>query len=298
MILIVNAKKLNKRSSVPANLAEKNIIGTVYQGFRFEGEEVTNVPNPSLGKWYKDRDGSIYWGGGLIIEPPTIISNVKGLPINLPLNYRIGIDISHHNDKPDWESINNAGVSFVYIKISEGVGTPDNKAKDHANKAKQLGLRIGYYHFCRPDKRNGGSVISDATAEADEALKMISGLQKPDLPLVLDLEDQQNWDTPLLQNDYLLWVTTFLNRIKEKSGVDCMIYSRKEYLDRKLPANHNLGNYKVWMSYYPSKPDANKVSCPVGWKDWAMWQYTETGVIGNNPKLDINVLKDESLFLT
>jgi chitosanase len=66
MQLIVNVKKLNKRSSVPASLSEKNIIGTVFQGFQFEGEEITTVPNPALGKWYKDRDGSVYWGGGVI----------------------------------------------------------------------------------------------------------------------------------------------------------------------------------------------------------------------------------------
>ena len=67
MQLIVNVKKLNKRSSVPATLAEKNIVGTVFQGFQFEGEEVVSVPNPALGKWYKDRDGSIYWSGGLSV---------------------------------------------------------------------------------------------------------------------------------------------------------------------------------------------------------------------------------------
>jgi GH25 family lysozyme M1 (1,4-beta-N-acetylmuramidase) len=296
MKLIVNVKKLNKRSSVPVSLAEKNIIGTVLQGFRFEGEEISNVPNTALGKWYKDRDGSCYWGGGLTIEPSKININISGLPINLPLNYSLGIDISHHNELPDWVAIKNAGTSFVYIKISEGVGTPDHKAKEHANNAKQTGLRIGYYHFCRPDKKNGDSVVSDATAEADEALKIITNLQNPDLPLVLDLEDQKNWDTPLIKQDYLLWVTTFLNRIKEKSGIDCILYSRKEYLDRKLPKDHNLGNYKMWISYYPSKPDANKVLCPVGWDDWAIWQYTENGLIGNNSKFDINIMKDPALI--
>jgi len=298
MQLIVSVKKLNQRSSVPASLAEKNIIGTVQQGFRFEGEEVTEVKNPALGKWYKDRDNSYYWGGGLVIEQPRVDSNINGLPVNLPLNFKVGIDISHYNQHPDWTAINDAGVSFVYIKISEGVGTPDMKAKEHADNAKQSGLRIGYYHFCRPDKRNGGFVESDATAEADEALKIITGLQKPDLPLVLDLEDQTNWDTPLTKPDYLLWVTTFLNRINEMSGTDCIIYSRKEYLERKLPIDHNLGRYKLWLSYYPSLPDANKITCPAGWVDWAIWQYTEIGVIGDNPKIDINVSKDDSIFLT
>jgi GH25 family lysozyme M1 (1,4-beta-N-acetylmuramidase) len=296
MQLIVNVTKLNKRSYVPVSLSENNIIGSVQQGFRFEGTEIPDLPNPALGKWYKDRDGSCYWGGGLTIMPEKIISNIEGLPVNLPSDYRIGIDISHHNDKPDWEGITEAGVSFVYIKISEGVGTPDHKAKEHADNAAKAGLRIGYYHFCRPDKRNGGTVINDSTAEADEALKIISGLQKPVLPLVLDLEDQANWDTPLDKTEYLLWAGNFIKRIQEKSGYDCMIYSRKEYLQRRLPGNHDLGKNRIWVSYYPARPDANHVLCPDGWDDWDMWQYTENGVIGQNPKMDINILKDSSLF--
>jgi len=296
MKLIVTAKKLNKRSHVPVSLSEKNIIGTVLQGFRFEGEEITTVPNPALGRWYKDRDGSCYWGGGLTIDPVKVITYISGLPVNLPPEYHLGIDISHHNELINWTAIKDSGTSFVYIKISEGVGTPDYKAKEHASNAKQIGLRIGYYHFCRPDKRNGGSVKTDATAEADEAIKIVESLPKPDLPLVLDLEDQTNWDTPLDPPEYLMWVTSFINRIKEKSGIGCMIYSRKEYLDRKLPHDHSLGENKIWVSYYPSIPDTNNVACPVGWDDWAMWQYTEKGAIGNNSRLDINILKDSTLF--
>lgn len=296
MKLIVNVKKLNKRSSVPVSLAEKNIIGTVQEGFRFEGDEITALPNPALGKWYMDRDGYCYWGGGLIIEIPKHIINIAGLPDNLPEDCTAGVDLSHHNANPDWTAISNSGAGFVFIKISEGVGSHDAKAQEHANNAKQNGLKIGYYHFCRPDIKSGGTIINDATAEADDALAVISKLPAPDLPLVLDLEDQKNWDTKLSKPDYLVWVSTFLKRIKEKSGVDSIIYSRKEYLDRKLPANHNLGKYKIWISYYPSRPDANNVACPVGWDDWAIWQYTEKGVIGNSSPIDINISKDSTLF--
>ncbi len=72
MKLIVKAKKLNKRSTVPAYLPDPNgIIGTVLENFQFEGEEVPSVPNPGLGKWYRDRDNSYYWGGALeIAEEP------------------------------------------------------------------------------------------------------------------------------------------------------------------------------------------------------------------------------------
>ncbi len=66
MQLIVTAKRLNKRRIVPAIFPDRdNIIGEVKEGFPFEGEEVAIVPNPELGKWYKDRDGHFYWGGGI-----------------------------------------------------------------------------------------------------------------------------------------------------------------------------------------------------------------------------------------
>ncbi len=70
--LIVKAKKLNKRKTIPAFLPDSaSIIGFVKENFIFEGEEVAIVPNPDIGKWYKDRDNNFYWGGGLnIMEIP------------------------------------------------------------------------------------------------------------------------------------------------------------------------------------------------------------------------------------
>lgn len=66
--VIVNA--LHKRSEVPAQLPDANgIAGIVLEGFNFIGEEVSaaEIPNVTTGKWYKDRDGYFYWGGGLLV---------------------------------------------------------------------------------------------------------------------------------------------------------------------------------------------------------------------------------------
>ncbi len=64
--LIVSAEKLNKRSIIPSQLPDKeHISGVVFKDFQFIGEEVISVPNPNLGKWFKDSDGSFYWAGGL-----------------------------------------------------------------------------------------------------------------------------------------------------------------------------------------------------------------------------------------
>src|SRR3954463_13111480 len=129
--LQVTVNKLNRRSAVPLSLSDNNIIGTVRRGFRFEGTEILNLPNPLLGKWYKDRDGGYYWGGGLIVVDTVsnintserVNPDIPGMPQNLPAVYQLGIDISHHNESVDWTSIKNAGIKFAYIKISEGVGT-------------------------------------------------------------------------------------------------------------------------------------------------------------------------------
>jgi subtilisin family serine protease len=69
MIFEVTAKRLNKRKWIPRTLPEsEGIIAIVNQGNRFEATEASpsEIPNASLGKWYKDLDGYFYWGGGVV----------------------------------------------------------------------------------------------------------------------------------------------------------------------------------------------------------------------------------------
>jgi len=94
--LIVTVNKLNKRKSIPASTSDKTgIAGEVLKGFSFEGVEVTDSPAPAPEKWYKDRDGYFYWGGG-VREIPA--SAEKPLVINIL-------------DKKDW--------GFIDFKIDE-----------------------------------------------------------------------------------------------------------------------------------------------------------------------------------
>jgi chitosanase len=74
--LIVKAPKLNKRNLVPSFLPDhSSIVGVAKKDFIFEGEEVMSVPNPALGKWYKDKDNHFYWGGGLLIFEEDVDEN-------------------------------------------------------------------------------------------------------------------------------------------------------------------------------------------------------------------------------
>lgn len=205
-------------------------------------------------------------------------------------DYIRGIDISHHNTINDWNAIKKNGVQFVYIKISEGVGTPDSMAQTHALVAKQNGLKIGYYHFGRPDKKNGGTIDLDATAEATEVKNLLTNLPVADLPLMLDLEDTSTWDSPLAPADYLQWVEKFLGFFFNPATPSTapLIYSRKNYLDAKLPPSHTLGaRYKLWLSIYTN--DYNKAVPAKGWGKWNIWQFSEKGLLGSNSNLDLNI---------
>jgi subtilisin family serine protease len=69
MKLRVVVDKLNIRNALPASLSDKSsVVGIVNKNFSFEGEEVQNLNNPSLGKWYKDSNNLFYWGNGLVID--------------------------------------------------------------------------------------------------------------------------------------------------------------------------------------------------------------------------------------
>jgi lysozyme len=219
------------------------------------------------------------------------LQNFKDL-VNVPdLNdYLKGIDLSHHNEVADWQSILDEQIDIVYIKSSEGVDAPDNKALKHAQTAKDKGLKIGYYHFGRPDMHSGGTVLSDSEAEADSVSSILSGLPEVDLPLVLDLEDTIKWDSPLNPQDYLNWIESFLKKYNKK----VILYSRKGYLDEKLPNAHNL-NLPVWLSRYTR--DYSQAIAPNGWTEWLGWQFTETGIIGSNPPLDLSIWKKEIVNL-
>lgn len=201
-----------------------------------------------------------------------------------------GVDVSHHNLNLDWGAIREKGVEFAYIKITDGVGTLDRKAQENAHQARHNGLKIGYYHFARPDKKIGGTIEADANAEANEIKGVLRNLPAADLPLMLDLEDESGrWDTPLNPSQYHLWITTFMNHFTIPPNKSPIIYSRKEYLDRKLPAGHSLGSYPLWISRY--NEDFNKAFPALGWSEWAVWQFTEKGALGTNIPLDLNICK-------
>lgn len=221
---------------------------------------------------------------------PTRFEDVKNLPGALPDHFVKGVDVSHHNGNVDWAVLSAAGVEFAFVKVTEGINTPDPMAQTHALGARQAGLKIGYYHFCRPSPQSGrAAIVADAKAEAMDFKLALRNLPKPDLPPVLDLE-ADGAAVPAAPTDFLAWVQTFAGELFDPAGVLLfpILYSRAEYLARRLPSNHNLGSIcKLWLSRYTA--DYRQAQPAGGWTDWSIWQFTEAGGLLPTGPLDLNL---------
>src|SRR5262249_19644402 len=58
-----------------------------------------------------------------------------------------GIDVSYWQGDIDWEKVRDAGVSFTYIKATEGGDRIDPKFLENWEGAKRAGIARGAYHF-------------------------------------------------------------------------------------------------------------------------------------------------------
>lgn len=59
-----------------------------------------------------------------------------------------GIDVSRYQGEIDWHQVANENViSFVYIKATEGSDMTDSRFAENFKGAREVGLRVGAYHF-------------------------------------------------------------------------------------------------------------------------------------------------------
>lgn len=190
-----------------------------------------------------------------------------------------GVDVSHYQQHVDWTKVKKDGVQFAYIKATEGVTGKDDMCKTHGANAHAAGIKIGYYHFASLNEAN---VSADAMAEAkffDSVLKTVTAA---DLPPVLDIETNKSNLSPQAVQ---LWIVTFLNTMVQLGHPRTIIYSYTPFLDQYLPSNHTLGGIPLWLAQYRN---VDYPKMPHGWTSYAIWQYTNAGVVDGIGTCDTN----------
>ncbi len=190
----------------------------------------------------------------------------------------IVIDVSHNQGSVLWDRVAKAGVDSVFIKSTQGVNYVDPLLYHNATAAHAAGLQIGYYHFA---SLNNSDVVTDAKAEATFFISTIKKAVPNTLPLVLDIETN---DAKIPKDKVLLFIKTFFNELSNAGYNDYLIYSYSYFFDASLPANHGLGNIRLWIADY-NPP----LKLPVGWSKGYLWQYSNVGVVdGIHGHVDLN----------
>jgi GH25 family lysozyme M1 (1,4-beta-N-acetylmuramidase) len=255
-----------------------------------------NGSSVSGSKWYRlskvgGSSTSSLYDAGLVYAPTGLVSiQAPGstpaptpTPTPKPTSTRLeGIDISHWQGTIDWTKVRAAGKKFAYIKASEHTSFVDDKYQTNRSRAKSAGLKVGAYHFARP---NVGT--TDAYAEADhfiETADWTSGELRP----VLDLEDTGGLSSSALQT----WVKAFVQRIHDRTGVRAVIYVSPSFWSAKMGNSSwfaKNGYDVLWIAHWTTAGSPSVPAENWGGESWTFWQYTSDGSVpGISGRVDLD----------
>lgn len=189
------------------------------------------------------------------------------------------IDVSKWQGSIDWTVVkkNHPEIEGVFLKATEGVGYIDPQLSANFEKAGMAGFKIGYYHFA---SLNNTDAHNDAISEAKYFYSIVRLFPRT-MPLVLDIESNPS---KLPKEKVLEWIKTFFSELEKLGETNVVLYSYAPFLNENLPANHGLGNIRLWLAAYTATP-----KLPYGWAKYWLWQYSSKGVIkGIKGKVDLN----------
>lgn len=173
-----------------------------------------------------------------------------------------GIDASHHQGPIDWARVAGHGISFAYLKASEGTGFVDPRFTGHRRDAVREGIAVGGYHYFQ--------LCSDGAAQAHHFAEVLGDNGGPDgLPPAVDLELAGSCSSPPQREQLLAEVQEFLDVVAERFGVTPVVYLYPEFEDRFRFAAE-LADYPQWVRRLgrtePRRP-------------WQIWQYDDSGSV-------------------
>lgn len=171
----------------------------------------------------------------------------------------------------NWASVKGAGMSFVFIKATEGKTFTDAHYTVNTNGAKAAGLLRGAYHFARPDSSAG-----DALAEARYFVGVTGTALGGQLPPALDLEDDGGLSVAAL----VTWAKTFLAEVERLTGRVPIIYTGPSFWQTEMGNSTAFTRHPLWIAQYTS----GTPTVPGGWPSYTFWQntasYTVAGITG------------------
>jgi lysozyme len=174
-----------------------------------------------------------------------------------------GIDVSHHQGPIRWGAVARDGISFAYMKASEGGDLRDPRFAENWAAASRAGLRVGAYHyftFCR-----------DAQSQAENFLAALSTSVPADLPPALDLEFRGNCSRRPSPEELRADLLDFVGRVERATGQVPVYYVTPDFLRAYGDALPEDAGVWVRSTFWrPGRLD----------RQWVLWQYSGHARVG------------------
>ena len=191
--------------------------------------------------------------------------------------YTQGVDVSNYQGDINFETLQEQGIQFVFIKATEGNAWIDERFKQNWKAASKCsGLRYGAYHF-----------MSFRTSGEEQAANFINTVPKDKdaLPPVVDIELYDEFAvTPPSRDHFEATLDPILTALEEEYGKKPIIYTTTHIYSNYISRRYDN---PVWIADH-SLPAA----LPDG-EPWLFCQYSYEGVLdgydGEEPCIDLDV---------
>ncbi len=183
-----------------------------------------------------------------------------------------GVDVSHYQGEVDWNTLREQGISFAYIKATEGSSYVDAYFAQNVIGAGQAGVTPGAYHFFSFD--------SPAETQAEWYIETV-GSESILIPAV-DIEyygdkRQNPPEESVVRNS----LQKMLDILETEYGVKPMIYTTYPFYRKYIQGYFD--EYPLWLRNVYFEPG----------EDWTLWQYADRvvldGYAGEERYIDMDV---------
>ncbi len=188
-----------------------------------------------------------------------------------------GIDVSNYQHAPDWATVAAAGIRYAWVLATDGSDFLDKYYPDDVTGARDNGIKVGGYHFARPNRH-------DAITEARWYRANVPS--ELDLPTALDME--RNWLPSIQANTD--WAMQFLDLI----GSDPLVlYTNGDGADKHLDSARLVAEgVELWYA----NPGAVDLSGVGHWDRASAVQYGVGPIPGIDADVDLDRMPEEILL--
>ena len=217
-----------------------------------------------------------------------VLGPLAPAPASAQTSTILGIDASKYQGTVSWGAVAADGIRFAFLKATDGRATLDPSYAQNANGARGAGIRIGAYHFARPD-----GTPDDAVAEARFFVQN-AVIDAGSLPPVLDIEESGGLGAVALTQ----WALDFLNEVVALTGVRPLVYTSPNGWKVRFGNTDAVGRagFDLWVADWRANPSPEVPGGNWGGRGWTFWQYTDCGrVDGIATCVDMDRFKGSSL---